>query len=296
MIYVRFPINSFLWHLKSFLAIHLKSLYSLHIEEMNEKKKRQHIGKFSLFCIFFILLSNIAFAHDVPEESFDFSLEHMDEFTWKILFVASALIIVLVTLALRFEHQTQSYKTLLFLGIFIPVVFVSLFLIGTTIYGNVISVTQGPVHWHADYEVWVCNQKLDLIDPRGLSNRIGTPTLHQHNDDRIHVEGVVYTLDHVDLGHYFSVIGGTLEPDRLIYPTETGIETYKNGDLCGEHVGTLSVYVNGKRIAEPQRYVMTQTAYVPPGDCIIIEFGIDDKDTTQRMCASWAAKGWTYEE
>ena len=34
---------------------------------------------------------------------------------------------------------------------------------------------------------------------------------------------------------------------------------------------------------------------VPPGDCVIVEFGPNLPDTTERMCDFWEANGWTYD-
>ena len=61
-------------------------------------------------------------------------------------------------------------------------------LIGSTIYLNTNSDSGGPVHWHADIEFWACGNEIELRDPTGFSNKIGTGTLHEHDDHRIHLD------------------------------------------------------------------------------------------------------------
>ena len=177
-----------------------------------------------------------------------------------------------------------------------PVIAATLFMAIHTLYENTISETGGPVHWHMDYQVWACGERLDLVNPRGLNNKIGTPVLHEHNDDRIHVEGTLLKFSEASLGKFFNVIGGELTDSSLSYPVvEKGILSYKNGDLCGDGTqGTLKVYVNGKKIDDPASYVMAPYTLVPPGDCAIILFDNTNSDTISELCESWEAKDWDY--
>jgi nitrite reductase (NO-forming) len=176
-----------------------------------------------------------------------------------------------------------------------PIIVSSLYLAADTVYLNISSVTKGPVHWHADTKVWICGEEMYLADPEGLANRVGTSVLHEHNDGRIHIEGVVKELDDVSLGRYFEAIGGSLDGESIMFPSTEGMVGKKNGDHCADGEGILAVYVNGKRIASPQSYVPAPETNVPPGDCIIFEFGADVKERTDKLCESWAANGWTYE-
>ena len=277
------------------------------------KRGYRHAGGVLLLWSILILfhLSSLALAHEsneaheeeeIQQQSSEWvfltqlRLQQFSDWTLKILSIAAAIATILVVISINYEQRIQHHKKIIFLGIIIPIILASLFLIGITIYGNALSTTKGPVHWHADYEVWTCGEKLDMINPQGMSNRVGTSTFHEHGDDRIHVEGVVHRLEDVALGRYFTTIGGTLNQDTLLYPTEQGIVSHTNGDLCPDgQQGILKTYVNGKKIAQPERYIITQTAYVPPGDCIIIDFSPNNAETTEKLCASWAAKGWTYE-
>lgn len=79
-----------------------------------------------------------------------------------------------------------------------------------TVYLNVKSESGGPVHWHADIEFWACGSEIELQDPVGaLSNKVGTSTYHEHNDKRIHLEGVVVEKHRdASLGKFMEVTGG----------------------------------------------------------------------------------------
>ena len=214
-------------------------------------------------------------------------------FIWTaVIIVAATCLFIVVPFGKRFA---QRYKQFFFLLIAIPVVLSSFYLGVHTIYENSVSVTKGPVHWHADYEVWVCGEEIDLIDPKGLNNKIGTPVLHEHNDHRIHVEGTVLRYEDVHLGTYFDVIGGKLTSTELMYQTNEELVHVANGDVCPDgSVGTLGVFVNGERISDPGAYLLAPEIFVPNGDCIIIDFSADDSTTTDKICASWEAEGISY--
>lgn len=212
-----------------------------------------------------------------------------------IYFTVAWTIIILIISAKIKEKISDSLKKLLFFLLVIPIALSSLYLAGSTIQENVFSETKGPVHWHADYEVWVCDEKLDLINPRFPSNKIGSPLFHEHNDGRIHIEGTVSNLENIDLGGYFEIIGGDLKSNFVKYPAIEGIVEKRNGDLCEGVPGNLKVYVNGNKIEDFENYAVYPDARVPPGDCIIVEFSESTEETTSRICNSWAALGWDYE-
>lgn len=216
--------------------------------------------------------------------------------TIKVLSISSLLLLLLVIISLAYEKKINKMKVVLFSLIIVIVIGATAFLVISTIYLNVISVTKGPVHWHADYEVWVCGEKIRLTAPQGVSNRVGSPTLHEHGDDRIHIEGVVHNIRDVSLGQYLSTIGGSLTQESFRYPTDEGMVAAENGDACPDgRAGVINVYVNGHKIKQPASYVPSPEENVPPGDCIIIAFGPDD-ETTNKVCTSWRAKGWVYED
>jgi len=191
-------------------------------------------------------------------------------------------------------------KKFLFSLIVILVILTTIYIITTTIINNINSYSRGNVHWHADFEIWGCNQKIDLKDPKGLLNRIGTPLLHEHNDYRIHVEGVVKEKLDVRLANFFEVINGKLNTSTLTIPTNEGFITKLNGELCNGIPGKVQVFVY--RIVNPQdykawryeqekiidfeNYVLSHHSKVPPGDCIIIEFS-PEKTRTEYICETY---------
>jgi len=205
-------------------------------------------------------------------------------------------IILLSFILFVFKSFSAKNKKLMFWLITIPVIFSTLYLATHTIYKNYASVTKGPIHWHADFEIWACGNRLDLVDPTGMSNRVGQALVHDHNDDRMHIEGALDNYDSATLGYFFKAIGATLDSNILDYPTVEGMVHYHNGDKCPDgSVGTLKVYANGRKIAEPEKYVISPEENVPPGDCVIVIFDSTQSDSTNRVCTSWQAKQWSYE-
>jgi len=216
-----------------------------------------------------------------------------------VIMVSSILVTAVVILAI-ISRKLGNHKQMLFLLMLIPVVIATLYTAGTTIYLNQISVTRGPVHWHADLEVWNCGEKVNLIDPQGLSNRIGTPVFHEHDDFRIHVEGVVVKTEDVSLGNFFNVVGGTLTQDALQVPTNEGMMLSNDGDLCDGKPGKIQVFAykidnpeeqgswifTQQKIEDHSSYLLSPYSIVPPGDCIIIEFD-QEKEKTDKICTTY---------
>jgi hypothetical protein len=212
-----------------------------------------------------------------------------------ILITVFALIFITAFMLLIRGPHTESHKLEVFWLITILVAGSSIFLAVDTISENVVSETGGPVHWHLDYQIWNCDERLDLIDPKFPRNKVGSPVFHEHNDDRIHVEGTLHKVSDVALGKYFTVVGGALSSQGFTYPTNDGVVKVTNGELCNGKPAALAVYVNGKKQDSFVEYVMSPEALVPPGDCAIIEFGTNLGPTTERICDSWAANGVSYE-
>lgn len=182
---------------------------------------------------------------------------------------------------LKRQALPEMHKRMVFFIILVSIALATLFLIGTTIYLNFTSVTGGPVHWHADYEIIVCGEREQLIDPESLLlNRVGTSTLHEHNDDRMHIEGTPRTLESVNLGAFFGVTDGHMESGWLHFHTNEGEVNVKNGDLCNGKPASLMMFVEKqegrdrfwKVSTEFGRYVPSPYATIPPGDRVKIIF------------------------
>ena len=226
--------------------------------------------------LFLILILSVynAFSHE-NEEQFD--LDHSELYPLSQLTAAGygsiafgALIIVIL---LFHKIMNDVVKKIVYFSIIIMVSLVTIYLVLTTLHLNIISITKGPVHWHADFEIWVCDKEINLAKPKSfLSNKQGVDLLHAHNDNRIHVEGVLLDKKQASLGAFFYAIGGTLSNDGLIIPTDDGLVSYHEGDLCNEKPAKLYVFVNGNLIDNPSAYVISPYEKVPPGDRIKFVF------------------------
>lgn len=218
------------------------------------------------------------------------------EFSLGIAITATIVLFALVGLAIFLTNLKVKYsKKLLFILIILATILPTLFFIGSTVYLNVISSSKGPVHWHADMEIWACGEELDIVDPEGFSNKVGTPILHEHNDKRIHLEGVVVVPEDASLGNFFRVIDGTLSDRILALPTVNGEVSYTDGQSCPDGTtGQVQVFVysteNGvysqRKISNPAAYEISPYSQVPEGDCVIVEFA-PEKDMTDKLCRSY---------
>lgn len=197
-----------------------------------------------------------------------------------------AIIVLLSLVALAFQPKlSELHKKIIFIVVSVIVIAVTVYAGASTVYLNLISESQGPVHWHADFEIWICGQKMtNLQTSQGFESYVGTPVLHHHNDYRIHVEGLVVKKQDVALHHFFEAIGGELTHTSISVPLNDGtILSRKNGDLCNGQPANLRVFVkNGKTndafmpVPELENYVLspyTETVVRGyPGDLIKIVF------------------------
>lgn len=210
---------------------------------------------------------------------------------------ATIALAILVGISLHEKYLTKGLKKFLFVAICVVVIVPTIYMIASTVYLNTVSSSKGPVHWHADIEIWACGKEVELQDPTGfLSNKIGTATLHEHNDKRIHLEGVVVHPEDASLGKFFQVIDGEITNSSLIVPTNNGPVPYTNGSMCADgSEGQVQVfayktdsegYYSQTKLEDPGAYTISPYSQVPPGDCIIVEFG-SNKDRTEKICKSY---------
>lgn len=203
---------------------------------------------------------------------------------------------LLAAMSLKAKKLTEKKKEILFFSIVAATMIPTLFVIFSTVYLNTTSSSGGPVHWHADIEIWACGSEINLRDPKGLSNKIGTATLHEHNDKRIHLEGLVMERPDANLGNFFKVIGGNVTGAALRVPTNEGVVSFNTGQTCptGE-VGEVQTFVyktdkdgfyTQEKITSPAEYILSPESTVPHGDCIMVEFG-PPKEKTDNMCRSY---------
>ena len=217
--------------------------------------------------------------------------------SWHAVGVGTLALIVLIIIASFTRERYPKLNKPLYIMILISVIVPTLTLVGSTIYLNSQSYQGGPVHWHADFEIWKCGEEIELIDPKGLSNKIGTNVLHEHSDKRIHLEGVVLESNDASLGKFFKVIGGSLFNSRLIVPIENGVAVLENGACENQPESQLQIFVyktddkgyyKQEKLINPQAYIISPYGSVPRGDCVIAELDVY-KDRTDKMCQSYQA-------
>lgn len=177
----------------------------------------------------------------------------------------SIVLVVLVLISAAVREHLPKLKKPLFLAISLTVIATSFFLIGSTIYLNVNSESGGPVHWHADFELWACGEELELRDPTGaLSNKIGSPSLHEHNDRRIHLEGVLVENRDASVGKFFYEIGGGISENGINIPLNEDGPYFDDEDQ--DYIGDQDVrealvreYVNQARNGDSATFIDGQT-------------------------------------
>lgn len=150
----------------------------------------------------------------------------VNAFSIRVIAAASLLLVVLLASSTQInKRKYKHFKKPLFIAVALTIILPSLLLMGSTVYINTISESKGPVHWHTDIEFWACGQEIELRDPyEFLSNKIGTASYHEHNDKRIHLEGVVIDKSHdASLEKFMSVTGGSVTRSSIIIPTNDNI-------------------------------------------------------------------------
>ena len=228
--------------------------------------------------MFFLLLvialsAQLAYAHEAEE---DFELDHSGLYPisqLKATGYGSLVFGALIAMILLFHKKMNEIeKKIVYYLVAAVAVLVTAYLVITTLHLNSISLTKGPVHWHADFEIWACDKEILIKEPEGLSNKQGVDLMHAHNDQRIHAEGVILDKKQASLGAFFYAIGGSLSNDGFVVPTDTELVSYHDGDHCNEKAGKLYVFVNGNIISDPSRYAIAPYEKVPPGDRIKFVF------------------------
>lgn len=176
--------------------------------------------------------------------------------------IATVLLVILLALAaLVVKDQDKHHvKKPLFILISLTIVIPTMIMAVSTVWLNVKSESGGPVHWHTDIEFWVCNQEIELRDPTAfLSNKIGTSTYHEHDDKRIHLEGVVVKKDYdASLEKFMDVTGGSISSTNLIIPTNK--DSIFENDIDGDkNTGNKAVVQNFvKNVDDNQKVVAVE--------------------------------------
>lgn len=228
------------------------------------------------FCIFILLILFLLSAYPVISHQGEEDYSVLSPFPYTqlqaVYYGLIAMGILVAAILLYHKKMNDMAKKTAYLLVVLAAGSVTLYLVATTLYLNINSVTKGPVHWHADYEIWVCDKKISLAEPSGMSNKQGTDLLHAHNDNRIHVEGVLLNMREGSLGAFFNAVQGSLSDDGMEIPSDDGLVSVHAGDSCNGQPARLYVFVNGRLISNPADYVVSPFEKVPPGDRIKFVF------------------------
>lgn len=158
-----------------------------------------------------------------------------------ILILGSLSTLVLAGLSLYREGELNLRdKKILMNGFLVAILLPSLYTAGAFVHDSQTSWSGGEIHWHADFEVLVEQngdlERLDLIDPGNfcketthessymcsVNDRVGSTEYHEHNDNRIHLEGSFKTKRDASLASFFEQFNGQLTNTKIVFPTNDG--------------------------------------------------------------------------
>jgi hypothetical protein len=244
------------------------------------------------------------------------------------LVCAAVVMLIILVVAMVITHERwPKFKAPLFTLMVLVTVGTTLVLAGSVVALNINSPTGGPVRWGADYQIWACDNQLNLRDPRSMvSNHVGSATLYEQNDGRIHYTGTPSTLpDDASLGKFMQAVGGEISDSSLVVPlndqsgfagqpaTPEQVEPYMsttrdgasarfvNGQTCGDQKAEVQTFVYSynedtktytqTKLDHPANYELSHRDTSPPGDCVIIEFA-PTKDRTNHLCPSYGVRDY----
>ncbi|HET9412048.1 MAG TPA: hypothetical protein VFO38_04325 [Candidatus Saccharimonadales bacterium] len=204
--------------------------------------------------------------------------------------IGAVVLLILVGLALAYSKRKPKIKLPLFLGILVTVLSTTTIISAGTVYLNVNSFAGGPVHWHADFEVWACGNELELREPQGfLSNKIGTATLHEHNDKRIHLEGVPVTPKDASLGKFMTVVGGQISKDTLVFPlNDNKLLENAHGEEDGDGSGAqapedLAPFIRTEADGKVAKFVSGQNCGSDKAEVQVFVYNFDKNTKTYKQ-------------
>lgn len=214
-----------------------------------------------------LLFSTVAYAHEEEiHKSATESFFHQFNYTTVIALSIVAILACTIMLLTYKESLVENQKRIIFVIITVTAIISTGYLVGNTIYMSLTSWSKGLIHWHADFEIWICGQKVVLPEPTGVANRVGTEEIHHHGDYRIHLEGVMKEREDATLGNFFDAINVPFSNEKIL--------NMNNGDYCPDgKKGNMKMFVNDELYTGNYRdYVIAPYSQVPPGDFIKIVF------------------------
>ncbi len=233
--------------------------------------------------------------------------------------VGTGILVLLIAMALIFYKRAEKTRIAIFSAIVAVVLATTTTITCASVYLAAKSDTGGLVNWQARFQIWACGNQLEIRDPEEFfSNKVGTASLHEHNDNKIHLNGMAMTLPYdFSLGKFMSVIGGKIDNNTLAVPlNDTNyfvgnapssqealayiqtnnagkIASFASGDTCGNNIAEVQAFVyrynpankayEQTKIADIASYEPTHATTEDTSDCIIIEFS-EHKDKTTKTC------------
>ncbi len=258
--------------------------------------------------------------------------EDISSWSVHVVITSSLVLLALGGLAIATKGRGEKLKMPLFITMSLVIVSSTLMLAASIIHLNTVSDSGGPVHWRAGIEYWVCDNEIELIDPRSFSSKSKSNSTHLQADKQWRVEGVVVDNEiDASLGQYLSTVGGELTNTTLVIPVSSegsifvketdgdgpsnpypnaannlltiknGIRyiSASNGQLCNNKPAEVQVFVyrfneadgtyEQTKLEKPASFILSPESTVPPGDCVIVEFG-PSKTKTDKLCKSYGVR------
>ncbi|GEM_PF-5539217 len=103
------------------------------------------------------------------------------------------------------------------------------------------------IHAHALLNITICGVHKDLPKHSEKEHYLGLPLLHTHDDNIMHIEGVVVKKEDVNLGAFFDAIKVKFDSGKIM--------NVKNGDKCGTMPAKLKMFVNGRPSEQFREYI-----------------------------------------
>lgn len=188
------------------------------------------------------------------------------EYVIPLMKIGVSVTVGLAIISFYFEGDLDDdQKTYIMIGFLASILVPTLYTAGAFVHESQTSWSGGEVHYHADYEILVDQngelERTNLIDPSefcegtehestymcDINDRTGSTEYHEHNDQRIHLEGIFKTREEASLASFFETFRGELTNSRMVYPTNEGtLEVSNDGEK------SLKILVEKGR--QPNRY------------------------------------------
>lgn len=202
----------------------------------------------------------------------------------------------------REDELNMKDKKILMNALLVAVLVPTFYAAGAFIHESQTSWSGGEVHYHADFEVFVEEkgelQELDLIDPEEfcestshessimckLNDRTGSKEYHEHNDDRVHLEGTFKTKRDASLAAFFEQFNGVLENQKLVVPTNEGVVRKENS-------GNMSLKILVRRGVGPARHWCLIGDQLPREDICKDDYSKEPANTPAEYVVSPYSRG-----